>query len=272
MHRSRARLLEPLEGQLSAEHYPGLVRSVALELGAAARRVAEIKEGSGREAGKVRRGGGRRRRRRRSGRPGARRPLPPPLRAAPWAPACAGAVAAPVPTVRRRRRPAASQVAAAARQACRHYSAFLGTFAPASGALPQQRLDEGNEGHYLSACFSLGRAAAKLDPSDAGWVGERALGRRALGGASGCLQELASPRPLPESSPGAAWRHVRLLPAACRDAARLQAAHRYLAHGVQYIRRHGLEERRQEAELAEQMAGLLLERARLASQAALLRR
>jgi hypothetical protein len=54
MHRSRARLLEPLVGQLSAEHYLGLVRSVALELGHAYRRVAEVKEASGREADKVR--------------------------------------------------------------------------------------------------------------------------------------------------------------------------------------------------------------------------
>jgi hypothetical protein len=41
---------------------------------------------------------------------------------------------------------------------------------------------------------------------------------------------------------------------------------------VEYVQRHGLKERRQEAQLAEQLAGLLLERTRLASQAARLRR
>jgi hypothetical protein len=53
MHRSRAKALEPLCGQLNAQHFLGLVRSISLELGHVYRRLAEIREVSGREGGKV---------------------------------------------------------------------------------------------------------------------------------------------------------------------------------------------------------------------------
>jgi hypothetical protein len=54
MHRSRAKLLQPLEGQLSQQHYPGLSRSISLELGNIFREVGDIKAAAGREPDKVR--------------------------------------------------------------------------------------------------------------------------------------------------------------------------------------------------------------------------
>jgi hypothetical protein len=53
MHRARAKLLQPLEGQLSPTHYPGLSRSISLELGNISREVADIKAAAGREPDKV---------------------------------------------------------------------------------------------------------------------------------------------------------------------------------------------------------------------------
>jgi hypothetical protein len=67
-----------------------------------------------------------------------------------------------------------AQVVAAARSADKHYSDFLASYdsGPGSGSGPgpqqRKRLDPEEEPHYLSACFSIGRAAAKLDPSNAG--------------------------------------------------------------------------------------------------------
>ena len=54
MHKTRARLLLPLDGALSYQHYPGLVRSISLELGNIYREVHEIKESAGWPAAKVR--------------------------------------------------------------------------------------------------------------------------------------------------------------------------------------------------------------------------
>jgi hypothetical protein len=54
LHRHRAKLLAPLEGQLSATHYPGLSRSISLELGNVFREVADIKAAARRQPGKVR--------------------------------------------------------------------------------------------------------------------------------------------------------------------------------------------------------------------------
>jgi hypothetical protein len=54
MHRSRAKLLQPLEGQLSQQHYPGLSRSISLELGNIFREIGDIKAAAGREPDKVR--------------------------------------------------------------------------------------------------------------------------------------------------------------------------------------------------------------------------
>lgn len=54
MHRSRTKLLQPLEGQLSTTHYPGLSRSISLELGNIFREIADIKGAAGREGDKVR--------------------------------------------------------------------------------------------------------------------------------------------------------------------------------------------------------------------------
>jgi hypothetical protein len=53
MHKTRARLLLPLDGALSYQHYPGLVRSISLELGNIYREVHEIKESAGWPAAKV---------------------------------------------------------------------------------------------------------------------------------------------------------------------------------------------------------------------------
>lgn len=53
MHRSRTKLLQPLEGQLSITHYPGLSRSISLELGNIFREIADIKSAAGREPDKV---------------------------------------------------------------------------------------------------------------------------------------------------------------------------------------------------------------------------
>ncbi|WIA28810.1 hypothetical protein OEZ86_011339 [Tetradesmus obliquus] len=53
MHRSRAKLLQPLEGQLSQQHYPGLSRSISLELGNIFREIGDIKAAAGREPDKV---------------------------------------------------------------------------------------------------------------------------------------------------------------------------------------------------------------------------
>jgi hypothetical protein len=57
-HRHRAKLLGPLEGQLSLVHFLGLVRSLHLELGNVARSIHEIKEAAGWPAAKVREGAG----------------------------------------------------------------------------------------------------------------------------------------------------------------------------------------------------------------------
>jgi hypothetical protein len=54
MHRSRTKLLQALEGQLSTTHYPGLSRSISLELGNIFREIADIKGAAGREGDKVR--------------------------------------------------------------------------------------------------------------------------------------------------------------------------------------------------------------------------
>ncbi|KAF6260962.1 KIF-1 binding protein [Scenedesmus sp. NREL 46B-D3] len=53
LHRSRAKLLQPLEGQLSQQHYPGLARSISLELGNVFREIGDIKTAAGREPDKV---------------------------------------------------------------------------------------------------------------------------------------------------------------------------------------------------------------------------
>lgn len=53
MHRSRTKLLQPVEGQLSTTHYPGLSRSISLELGNIFREIADIKSAAGREPDKV---------------------------------------------------------------------------------------------------------------------------------------------------------------------------------------------------------------------------
>lgn len=53
MHRNRAKLLQGLEGQLSHAHYPGLSRSISLELGNIYREIADIKASAGREPDKV---------------------------------------------------------------------------------------------------------------------------------------------------------------------------------------------------------------------------
>lgn len=53
MHRARTKLLAPLEGQLSPTHYPGLSRSISLELGNTFREIADIKGAAGREPEKV---------------------------------------------------------------------------------------------------------------------------------------------------------------------------------------------------------------------------
>lgn len=53
MHRARTKLLAPLEGQLSPTHYPGLSRSISLELGNTFREIADIKGAAGREPDKV---------------------------------------------------------------------------------------------------------------------------------------------------------------------------------------------------------------------------
>jgi hypothetical protein len=53
MHRQRSKLLQPLEGELSPQHYSGLSRSISLELGNIFREIADIKATCGREPGKV---------------------------------------------------------------------------------------------------------------------------------------------------------------------------------------------------------------------------
>jgi hypothetical protein len=53
MHRTRSKLLQPLEGQLSITHYPGLSRSISLELGNIFREIADIKAAASREPDKV---------------------------------------------------------------------------------------------------------------------------------------------------------------------------------------------------------------------------
>lgn len=53
MHRKRAKLLQGLEGQLSPAHYPGLSRSISLELGNIFREISDIKAAAGREPDKV---------------------------------------------------------------------------------------------------------------------------------------------------------------------------------------------------------------------------
>jgi hypothetical protein len=53
MHRTRTKLLQPLEGQLSTTHYPGLSRSISLELGNIFREIADIKAAASREPDKV---------------------------------------------------------------------------------------------------------------------------------------------------------------------------------------------------------------------------
>lgn len=53
MHRSRAKLLAPLEGGLSPTHYPGLSRSISLELGHIFREIGDIKAAAARQQDKV---------------------------------------------------------------------------------------------------------------------------------------------------------------------------------------------------------------------------
>lgn len=53
LHRNRAKLLQGLEGQLSPTHYPGLSRSISLELGNIYREIGDIKAAAGREPDKV---------------------------------------------------------------------------------------------------------------------------------------------------------------------------------------------------------------------------
>ncbi len=53
MHKRRTKGLLPLEGALSVEHFPGLARSVSLELGNIFREIQEIKEDAGSDANKV---------------------------------------------------------------------------------------------------------------------------------------------------------------------------------------------------------------------------
>eukprot|EP00878_Enallax_costatus_P016466 GHUV01017272.1.p1 GENE.GHUV01017272.1~~GHUV01017272.1.p1 ORF type:complete len:553 (+),score=189.00 GHUV01017272.1:136-1794(+) len=54
MHRNRAKLLQDLEGELSPTHYPGLSRSISLELGNIYREIGDIKAAAGRQPDKVR--------------------------------------------------------------------------------------------------------------------------------------------------------------------------------------------------------------------------
>eukprot|EP00775_Hariotina_reticulata_P006308 gene6308-6543_t len=53
MHRQRSKLLQPLEGELSPQHYSGLSRSISLELGNIFREIADVKAACGRAPSKV---------------------------------------------------------------------------------------------------------------------------------------------------------------------------------------------------------------------------
>lgn len=53
MQRQRASRLEALHGVLNKEHFLGLVRSIALELGNICREVSELEEAEGRPMAKV---------------------------------------------------------------------------------------------------------------------------------------------------------------------------------------------------------------------------
>ncbi|GLI71316.1 hypothetical protein VaNZ11_016475, partial [Volvox africanus] len=53
MHRCRAQLLEPLSGALNPDHYPGLSRSIDLELAHVYREISDVRELQGGAAAKV---------------------------------------------------------------------------------------------------------------------------------------------------------------------------------------------------------------------------
>ncbi|GIL62529.1 hypothetical protein Vafri_16742, partial [Volvox africanus] len=53
MHRCRAQLLEPLSGALNPDHYPGLSRSIDLELAHVYREISDVRELQGGPAAKV---------------------------------------------------------------------------------------------------------------------------------------------------------------------------------------------------------------------------
>ena len=54
MHKCRAKLLEPLSGLLNTHHFPGLSRSIDLEVAHVYREIVDIKDGAGRKDAKVR--------------------------------------------------------------------------------------------------------------------------------------------------------------------------------------------------------------------------
>jgi hypothetical protein len=54
MHRCRAQLLEPLSGALNPDHYPGLSRSIDLEVAHIFREISDIRELQPGQAAKVR--------------------------------------------------------------------------------------------------------------------------------------------------------------------------------------------------------------------------
>jgi hypothetical protein len=139
LHRHRAKLLGPLEGQLSPTHYPGLSRSISLELGNIFRDIADIKAGAGRQPDKV------------CCVFGAN--VCHSLTVQVFTPAAGETDAqcrfAPPPRAR-------CQVCAAMQAAAGHYKLFVDSFRGDDGALPA-RVEAEMESHFLSGMFSLAR-------------------------------------------------------------------------------------------------------------------
>ncbi|KAG2428764.1 hypothetical protein HXX76_011465 [Chlamydomonas incerta] len=147
MQRCRAQLLEPLSGGLNPEHYPGLSRSIDLELAHVYREISDVRELQAQRSAAA---------------AGAQGPG-------------GGGVSKPD-----------AKVAAAAASAAKYYQRFLSSFLnPATGQLPD-RVDPDNEPYFLMASFGLGRMMHKMRaPAAAGGGAGAGAAAGAEGGKAG---------------------------------------------------------------------------------------
>eukprot|EP00201_Polytomella_parva_P023168 CAMPEP_0175042616 /NCGR_PEP_ID=MMETSP0052_2-20121109/2680_1 /TAXON_ID=51329 ORGANISM="Polytomella parva, Strain SAG 63-3" /NCGR_SAMPLE_ID=MMETSP0052_2 /ASSEMBLY_ACC=CAM_ASM_000194 /LENGTH=312 /DNA_ID=CAMNT_0016305483 /DNA_START=219 /DNA_END=1157 /DNA_ORIENTATION=+ len=254
MNLQRIKLLAPLSGDLSPDHYLGLIRSIDLEVANAYRDVMVEREdqAEGLELQRVPVGGG-----------GVRIPVNPDAvkgrsksgktssKTATTAPPTSTYENVVKKTLGEEERKAQVQLLKlatdAAKKATAFYVRFLNTYLDQTGRLPiNAPLPEGSENHVLSAAFNVGRLVRK---------------------SSSAVQQPFVPSSSSSSSsssttPTTTHTHLELSTTQKEADKDLGRALRLLTWAADYTEKYKVESFRKEAELAKEMVSLMIEHRR----------